>query len=388
MAMIAALDNGTFFVAWQAASRTEGSSEQDIQYSVGNLNFAGALQFGEPKRAPVGSGEGAVWGPVLHVDHHNAYLWLFYSESRGSCKGSVMEWAPGGDIMALQMDLMSGAWSKARAIYSLQEDRGIPKVTANQALVLSTGEWILPFWRERALLSFSPACRELDGDTSAGVLISYDEGFTWEAHGEITHPESWLIENAVSEMPNGEVVMVFRTEVGFVYVSRSHDKGRTWVPAVAISQLPNPNSKVDLAWVTSDDRGALAVVFNDHQEARRDLRVALSWDAGRTWTRVATIEAGEEGVHLHYPTMVQYGCYLVVVYSRFYARTRHWAREHSKEQGIRIAAIDLRHLSPQPSYFDHSALQDPEQQEELQQIRNQADAFLQLGAALPRPLVV
>ena len=33
------------------------------------------------------------------------------------------------------------------------------QVTANKLLVLANGDWILPFWRERALLGFGPACR-------------------------------------------------------------------------------------------------------------------------------------------------------------------------------------------------------------------------------------
>jgi len=32
------------------------------------------------------------------------------------------------------------------------EDRFIPKMLANKLVVLSTGEWVLPFWRENAVL--------------------------------------------------------------------------------------------------------------------------------------------------------------------------------------------------------------------------------------------
>lgn len=65
-----------------------------------------------------------------------------------------------------------------------------------------------------------------------------------------------------------------------------------------VRDLPNPNSKVDmlrLRGLVSFDGGVvgedpLAVIFNDHQHLRTDLRIALSWDDGATWTRVATIE--------------------------------------------------------------------------------------------------
>ena len=34
----------------------------------------------------------------------------------------------------------------------------------------------------------------------AGVVISEDQGATWTAHGNIKHPNTWLIENAVAEL--------------------------------------------------------------------------------------------------------------------------------------------------------------------------------------------
>jgi len=38
------------------------------------------------------------------------------------------------------------------------EDGGIPKVTANKIVELSSGVWLLPFWREKALVAASPEC--------------------------------------------------------------------------------------------------------------------------------------------------------------------------------------------------------------------------------------
>ena len=47
------------------------------------------------------------------------------------------------------MDLRTGVWGAPRVVWGLEEDGGIPKVTANKTKVLSNGDWILPFWRER-----------------------------------------------------------------------------------------------------------------------------------------------------------------------------------------------------------------------------------------------
>jgi hypothetical protein len=43
----------------------------------------------------------------------------------------------------------------------------------------------------------------------------------------------------------GELVMIFRTEVGHVYLSRSSDLGRHWSQAHPLEDLPNPDSKVN-----------------------------------------------------------------------------------------------------------------------------------------------
>jgi hypothetical protein len=92
-----------------------------------------------------------------------------------------------------------------------EEDSGIPKVTANKPVELSTGEWLLPFWRERALIGKTNECEEeVKGQGSAGVLRSKDRGKSWEAHGFLKADKTWLIENAITEaakvqLPNNKI---------------------------------------------------------------------------------------------------------------------------------------------------------------------------------------
>jgi hypothetical protein len=38
-------------------------------------------------------------------------------------------------------------------------------------------------------------------------------GETWEAHAELTHASTWLIENALVQRRDGSLLMVFRTQV-------------------------------------------------------------------------------------------------------------------------------------------------------------------------------
>ncbi|KAK3275980.1 hypothetical protein CYMTET_15922 [Cymbomonas tetramitiformis] len=361
MAMMTALPNGSALVIWQAGLGAEGTSDQHFELTVSRKPLDPSqgpsdFEWAPPRRLhAIGGGGGAIWGPVLHYDQLDERLWLFYSESRGRCRGGPMEWAPGGDIKLTTMSLASGEWSRPRVIYGQEEDGGIPKVTANKALQLSSGEWLLPFWRERALLSrSSKACKEdMKGKGGASVLQSQDRGRTWNAYGMLVLPNTWLIENALVELPNRTVLMVFRTQINIIYAVRSHDQGRTWDTPTPLGApaMPNPNAKVDL--VALHPTGTLALVYNDHAKAptpdipecikcRTQLRVAISSDSGATWQRMATIE-DEVGASLryHYPTLQQYGCRLFVVYSKFYAKKLTHADPNFAMQGIRIANVML-----------------------------------------------
>ena len=386
MAMSAALPNGSVAVAWQQAPEgAEGGTAQHIVLTVGVPNDDNtAATWSTPERVPTGSPQrAAVWGPVLFVpppsqnlqpwrtqmrkaakpgksedgdDDQQPRLWVIFSRSRGPCQGTAMEWAPGGDIAVVTLNLATGVWSAPRVLHRLESDGGIPKVTANRMIRLRTGEWLLPFWRERALLSRrGAACEKLSGEESAGALISVDEGRTWQVHGDaISHRDTWLIEHAaVQPYPQGgvdDVLMLFRSSAGVAFEARSHDRGGTWSAATPVPSLRNPDAKLDVAQL--QPRGELVVAYNDHASLRSNVRLAISRDGGYTWRGLATLdisgvnhdaEGGEGHVRVHYPTALQVGCKLWVVYSRAFGPPTYFSR-HDRDptmQGIRLAVYDL-----------------------------------------------
>ena len=60
------------------------------------------------------------------------------------------------------------------------------------------------------------------------------------------------------------------------------------------------------------------------------------------------------GELLHYPTVMQRGCQLIIVYSRFFGRAVHEVTEEQlNEQGIRVAVVSLDSLAVQESFFAH-----------------------------------
>eukprot|EP00959_Pyramimonas_sp_CCMP1952_P454455 9469937-Pyramimonas_sp.AAC.2 len=285
MPMVEKLPNGSLFAVWQASDLMEGTMAQHIEYSI-NRDGKGT-EWSPPTRLPLkfrpGSNasaaweeRGGQWGAVLHNDGLGR-LWLFFSETRDQCiRPHVGDWYPqryiiGGDLKATRLDLSTGQWSRPALVYSQDEDGLIPKVTANKLIVLSTGEWVLPFWREKA----GQVCKSANRGTktTSGVLISKDQGNTWTSHGSLQHSKSWLIENTLVEARNGDLIMFFRTTLGFVFQSRSSDKGHTW-GSFDPTVLPNPDSKVH---ALQRNNGDVLIAFNDHPKF-----------LGGVWTKVHT----------------------------------------------------------------------------------------------------
>jgi predicted neuraminidase len=87
-----------------------------------------------------------------------------------------------------------------------------------------------------------------------------------------------------------------------IKVARTADAGRTWTSPAALD-LPNADSAISALRLTN---GQLLLAFNDSRTGRENLRLAVSVDEGRTWTRVATL-AAEAGTSFSYPFMIQVG---------------------------------------------------------------------------------
>ncbi|KAK3232987.1 hypothetical protein CYMTET_56683 [Cymbomonas tetramitiformis] len=372
-----------FVAAWQGSRIYEGFSDQRIWHTFSKDETG--RKWGPQRTIPMMEVGRVQWSPVLHMDVETGRLLLFYSESRlcmrlppGAADGvdpatapppaspppglapgdSTDRWVPGGDIKMAVLDigveaamgrnyswLRAVRWSSPTTLLSLVEPSGnaVPKVLANPLAVLSTGEWLLPFWREPH--DAPPCIKENRG--SAGVLRSRDRGKTWKVYGELTHPRTWLIENTLVERNDGAVLMIFRTSTGVLFQAVSLDKGKSWGEAVP-TEIPNPDSKVQALRLNS---GHLALVFNAHRKlktfrkARSLLDLAISPDDGATWVRIARVDGElESGLRMHYPTMVESGGHIYVVYSKFY----HDVLEGNRtDLGIHLVQINLEGRLPE-----------------------------------------
>ena len=176
--------------------------------------------------------------------------------------------------------------------------------------MLSTGEWLLPFWRQRSY----GVCETNSLHNTAGVLRSTDDGATFDPVGHIhlKYKTHWVIEGSIAELKNGTLLMLLRSSDNFIFKSLSDDRGRAWSDAVA-TNVPNPDAKIALASATlaaeastggGDAVRVLVLAYNDHTrsftgmakgrdvtEKRRDrLKLAVSVDDGETWVDVARLD--------------------------------------------------------------------------------------------------
>mmetsp|Transcript_15897 Transcript_15897/g.30471 ORF Transcript_15897/g.30471 Transcript_15897/m.30471 type:complete len:472 (+) Transcript_15897:292-1707(+) len=344
MAMLDILPNGTLVSAFQASTGLEGAGDQHIRLAfakdVGGLQWGGSFALPFPRNA-------AQWSPVLHVDAKGR-IWIFYTEGT-VCKYSHRDpelWNPGGDIkVAMWTPRNGGTWKSPRVIYPQTADRGLPKVLANKLVVLATGEWVLPFWSEKHSSGTCDFAEDAEG--SAGILISKDQGWSWERRGYISSAQTWLIEGSVVQTNDKNLMMYFRSLKGVIYQAISSNLGHSWSLPEATT-LANPDSKVHILKLGD---GMVALAYNNHpklpppfRRTRTNLDISVTRNQGKSWTRMARLEDAEQaGLRNHYPTMMQVGCTLFVAYSRFFHEEYMYeAKNTTMDLGIRLLALDLR----------------------------------------------
>ena len=313
-------NRNVWMVAWQTSSTIEGVADQHLSMSASS----DGAKWDKARRIPIRQKQ-ALWSPVLFVPpgSERDEVWLFYTESTNCLRAARKlpngnkippRYAPGGDVKLVKSFDGGRSWSSPTLILA-QSDGVVPKVIANQIVVhRGTGNWVLPYWREKAP---PEACKNSNAPAYAGALVSTDRGRTWRAKGQIRVGGTWLIEGTAVERSDGSIACIFRTSKGRLYQSISYDGGMSWTGANPTS-VPNPDSKVNAITLTT---GELALAFNDSPDnskvnkGRARLRVAVSCDGGQHWVTISELEEGSLRMYIHYPTAVQDGDRLLVVYS-------------------------------------------------------------------------
>jgi len=393
---LARLPNGGFVSMWHASPDVEGERSQHIRVSTSDHNgksWSNSFKLKVPRSR-------AQWNPVIHIDS-SGRVYVFYSESEGDCIKPTKppQWPPGGSIKMTYTEdskiTEDTKWATPKTIYSLDEDKSIPKMVSSNLVVLDNGKtWALPIWREHAGMATYAwptrlaHCRVRNNrhgqkwtntaEHSAGLLVSEDNGETWTARGYLEpapYPEDagasgvgWSVGQKTTDLMDGSLFqskdekrlsMYFKTTAGAIYGSDSEDNGHTWTEPLSIGiDAPESKTLVQRLYFDGSKKGPLLMAYNAHKRSTitnavgkevrlpikciTNLLLSISPDDGKTWVKIGAVRGTTTapGLRFHSPSIVQSGCKLFVAYSKLYARGYQFS-ENDKDLGIRLVHINM-----------------------------------------------
>ncbi len=162
-------------------------------------------------------------------------------------------------------------------------------MTRTHPLILPSGRILLPLYS--------------DGYNACLVAISDDNGQHWRASKPIVGLGP--IQPSIVRKKNGVLVAYMRDSGNAphrVLISTSSNRGESWSPAID-TNIPNPGSSLE-ALVLRDGRWVM--VYNDTEDGRHSLAVALSDDEGKTWKWKRHIgKSGNREKSFAYPSLIQ-----------------------------------------------------------------------------------
>jgi len=201
-------------------------------------------------------------------------LWLFFDQTMNQFDGRSGLWA----TVCENPDSENPVWSKPTRIWHGS--------MLNKPTVLSNGEWLLPSYllQNKGFGPFNGIFPELDPYRGVNVLVSKDQGKTWQLRGIRSFPNPDWLEAMIVEKNDGQLWMMARTGVG-IMESFSSDKGATWSePAATAANIQQPNSRFFFRRLAS---GRILLVKNGKglhkNEGRNYFSAWLSEDDGTTW---------------------------------------------------------------------------------------------------------
>lgn len=160
-------------------------------------------------------------------------------------------------------------------------------MTRNHINVLPDGRILIPLYSDGFYVSL--------------MAISDNHGQTWRASEPIVGVG--LNQPTIVQKKDGTLVAYMRDEGPApkrVQMSISNDRGERWSVATD-TEIPNPDTSLE---VIALHNGNWLMVYNDLEEGRDSLALALSNDEGQTWKTKKNIEKLSGGL-FHYPSMIQ-----------------------------------------------------------------------------------
>ncbi|MCF8145060.1 MAG: exo-alpha-sialidase [Deltaproteobacteria bacterium] len=210
-------------------------------------------------------------------------LWLIYVTI------AVGGWS-GSSLNVTWSDDNGATWTRSRRL-TLSPFFNISELVRNRPLSMSNGGFAVPIYHE--FLGYFPEMLWLQPPLK-GPEIHFTKS-------RMTGGQRFIQPSVVALGPfAARAFYRSRAHEKAIGTAATEDAGASWSEPRPLS-LPNPDSGLD-ALLLSDQRILLA--FNDSTVNRENLRLAVSDDQGRRWTRIATLDSAPKG-EFSYPYMIR-----------------------------------------------------------------------------------
>ncbi len=203
-------------------------------------------------------------------------LWFFFDQTMNHYDGRAGLWY----AICEDPDGGNPTWSKPRRLWH--------GVCLNKPTITSKGEWLLPAYllqneHTRGIGPMKDLFPELDPYRGVNLLVSADQGATWERRACIKFPNPDWHEPMIVERKDGTLWMLVRTRRGLMEAI-STDNGHTWSKPAEPRLIKHPNARFHFRRLAS---GRILLVKHgdriDHHEGRFKLSAWLSDDEGESW---------------------------------------------------------------------------------------------------------
>ena len=256
--------DGRLWALWYAG----GTGEGELNYVVLVTSGDDGKTWSGPKVVIDPPGPVRAYDPALWRDP-SGRLWLFWAQSFRWWDGRSGVWA----ITTDEPDKEDPQWSAPRRLCN--------GIMMNKPTVLSNGDWLFPVavWKQKAKESIEHRF-DLPEERGGNIVISRDQGKTFELLGQTDVPQRTFDEHMIVERKDGNLWTLVRTRYG-IGESISTDGGKTWSAGEA-SEIPHINARFFIRRLKS---GNLLLVRHNPEDkkTRSDLTAYLSTDDGKTW---------------------------------------------------------------------------------------------------------
>jgi sialidase-1 len=135
-------------------------------------------------------------------------------------------------------------------------------------------------------------------------FLSDDGGLSWrQGKDRVDQPKRGAMEPEIVELAGGKLLMIIRTQLGYIATSTSEDGGDHWS---APGKLPLDAPEAPATIRTIPATGDLLLIWNNtydkskgHGGDRTPLTSAISSDGGRTWSHVRSLETSRDQTYAY-----------------------------------------------------------------------------------------